>query len=242
LPVVERPLVVADVRAKQENVAALLRPDAGDTGDTRFVGSLPLLQLRSGVAVTAPVPVDRLVADVADENQVLKRVQSLRIDATIAARTSGADNAAGVCSGDDRVAGPLGCLETGERLAAGVQGEPRMSGKSVLFTLRARRNFAVALALAFRAQKALTDYKDKIPADLASDIQSRIDAVKKALEGTDIDHIKQASDELNTFMQKIGEAMQGAQQQQGPAAGPSASQAKPDIEEAEVEIVDDDKK
>lgn len=97
-------------------------------------------------------------------------------------------------------------------------------------------------ALAFRAQKALTDYKDKIPADLASDIQSRIDAVKKALEGTDIDHIKQASDELNTFMQKIGEAMQGAQQQQGPAAGPSAAQAKPDIEEAEVEIVDDDKK
>ncbi|HEX2578820.1 MAG TPA: molecular chaperone DnaK [Rhabdochlamydiaceae bacterium] len=97
-------------------------------------------------------------------------------------------------------------------------------------------------ALAFRAQKALTDYKEKIPADLASDIQTRIDTVKKALEGTDIDRIKQASDELNTFMQKIGEAMQGAPQQQGPAAGPSASQAKPDIEEAEVEIVDDDKK
>ncbi len=97
-------------------------------------------------------------------------------------------------------------------------------------------------ALAFRAQKALTDYKDKIPADLASDIQSRVDAVKKALEGTDIDHIKQASDELNTFMQKIGEAMQGAQQQQGPAAGQTASQEKPDIEEAEVEIVEDEKK
>lgn len=101
-------------------------------------------------------------------------------------------------------------------------------------------------ALAFRAQKALTDYKDKIPADLASDIQSRVDAVKKALEGTDIDLIKQASDELNTFMQKIGEAMQGAQQQsgqqQGPAAGQAASQEKPDIEEAEVEIVEDEKK
>jgi molecular chaperone DnaK len=97
-------------------------------------------------------------------------------------------------------------------------------------------------ALAFRAEKALTDYKDKIPANLASDIQNRIDAVKKALEGIDMDRIKQASDELNTFMQKIGEAMQGQQQQQGPAAGPSASQDKPDIEEAEVEIVDDDKK
>ncbi len=97
-------------------------------------------------------------------------------------------------------------------------------------------------ALAFRAEKALTDYKDKIPADLATDIQSRIDAVKKALEGTDIDSIKQASDELGTFMQKIGEAMQGAQAQQGPAAGQTASQEKPDIEEAEVEIVEDEKK
>jgi molecular chaperone DnaK len=97
-------------------------------------------------------------------------------------------------------------------------------------------------ALAFRAEKALTDYKDKIPADLASNIQSRIDAVKKALEGTDIDLIKQASDELNTFMQKIGEAMQGAGQQQGPSAGQAASQEKPDIEEAEVEIVEDEKK
>ncbi len=47
-------------------------------------------------------------------------------------------------------------------------------------------------------------------------------------------------------MQKIGEAMQGAQQQsghhQGPAGDPSASQNKPDIEEAEVEIVEDEKK
>ena len=95
-------------------------------------------------------------------------------------------------------------------------------------------------------RKRSTDYKEKIPADLASDIQSRVDAVKKALEGTDIDRIKQASDELNTFMQKIGEAMQGAQQQsgqqQGPTAGQTASQEKPDIEEAEVEIVEDEKK
>jgi len=96
-------------------------------------------------------------------------------------------------------------------------------------------------ALMFRAQKALTDYKDKLPEKLVSDIQSRIDAVKKELEGTDIDRIKQSSDDLNTYMQKIGEAMQQQQQSAGPA-GATASQAKPDIEEAEVEIMDDDKK
>ncbi len=97
--------------------------------------------------------------------------------------------------------------------------------------------------LVFRAQKALTDHKEKIPAPLAADIQSRIDAVKKALEAGDTGLIKQASDELSTYMQKIGEVMQqqaaAAGPQPGPQAGPSA---KPDIEEADVEIVDDDKK
>jgi molecular chaperone DnaK len=40
-------------------------------------------------------------------------------------------------------------------------------------------------SLAFRAEKALTDYKEKIPADVAADIQAKIDAVKTALKGTD---------------------------------------------------------
>lgn len=98
-------------------------------------------------------------------------------------------------------------------------------------------------ALSFRAQKALTDYKDKLPEQLVQDIQSRIDAVKKALEGTDFSAIKQASDDLNTFMQKMGEAMQHAQQA-GPqaSAGPSASQKSSDIPDAEVEIMDDENK
>lgn len=96
-------------------------------------------------------------------------------------------------------------------------------------------------SLAFRAQKALADYKDKLPQELSAQIQTRVDAVKKALEGEDISSIKQASDELNTFMQKMGEAMQQAQG----AAGPQPEEPKsngPDIQDAEVEIVDDDKK
>jgi molecular chaperone DnaK len=92
-------------------------------------------------------------------------------------------------------------------------------------------------SLAFRAQKALTDYKDKLPEELRTQIQTRIDAVKKALEGQDIAFIKQASDDLNTFMQKMGEAMQQSQ-----SAGPAPSQDKTDVQDAEVEIVDEDKK
>ena len=107
-------------------------------------------------------------------------------------------------------------------------------------------------ALTFRAEKALTDYKDKIPADVASGIREKVDAVKKALEGSDIAAIRTAKDELNTHMQKIGEVMQ---QQAGGAPGgappppPGAtgdpSQEKkdrPDIEEADVEILDKEQK
>jgi molecular chaperone DnaK len=97
-------------------------------------------------------------------------------------------------------------------------------------------------SLVFRAQKALNEYKEKIPANISSDIQSKIDGVKKALESQNTTAIKAATEELNQHMQKIGEAMQ----QQGGGApqgqGPEASAKKPDIEEAEVEILDDEVK
>lgn len=103
--------------------------------------------------------------------------------------------------------------------------------------------------LVFRAEKALKDYKDKIPANISSDIQSKVDAVKEALKGQNTDQIRRAKDELNEHMQKIGEAMKGAAGGQ-PHAEPHAQtpppggEAKPKdentIEEAEVEVIDDE--
>ncbi len=106
-------------------------------------------------------------------------------------------------------------------------------------------------SLAFRAQKSLNEYKDKLPEQVANEIQTHIDAVKKALEGKEnTAQIKAATDALNEHMQKIGEAMQkhagataGAQSSAGSHAGPSAANAgKPDIEDAEVEILDEEDK
>ncbi|MBS0623169.1 MAG: molecular chaperone DnaK [Verrucomicrobia bacterium] len=100
-------------------------------------------------------------------------------------------------------------------------------------------------ALVFRAEKALKDYKDKIPANIASDIESKVNALKKALEGQDSSQIQTATNELNSTMQKIGEAMQQAQASGG-AQQPHAEQQKTDssdnIEEAEVEVLDEDNK
>ena len=108
-------------------------------------------------------------------------------------------------------------------------------------------------SLVFRAQKALDEYKDRLPKDVIEDVQDKIDVVKKALESNDIGRIKAAKEELEKHMQHIGEAMAkagggaGAQHEQphAHAAGPQhedRSQAKGgdnNIEEAEVEIIDD---
>lgn len=125
--------------------------------------------------------------------------------------------------------------------------------------------------LVFRADKALNEYKDKIPQQIAGEVSSKIDNVKKALEGQDINRIRMAKEDLEKSMQHIGESMShaapgagggaageqphaqqsassssssfagsgGAEQQQRQQGG---SQKGPDdIEEAEVEIIDDNK-
>lgn len=97
-----------------------------------------------------------------------------------------------------------------------------------------------AEALAFRAQKVLEEHKERIPQELVQEVQSRIDAVKKALEDKNIVAIKAAHTELNTHMQKIGEAMKSAQP--APDAKQSPKNEKENIEEAEVEILDDEDK
>lgn len=98
-------------------------------------------------------------------------------------------------------------------------------------------------SLSFRAQKALDEYKDKLPAPIVMEVQGKIDAVKEALKSGDISSIQATKDQLNQAMQKIGENMQqaaGAQGPQGPQA--QAGPSKPDVQEAEVEILDDEDK
>jgi molecular chaperone DnaK len=103
-------------------------------------------------------------------------------------------------------------------------------------------------ALAFRSQKSLSEFKDKLPAQVTSDIQSSIDALKKALEGDDQALIKAKTGELQEKIQKIGEelAKQGGAADANPSsaqpgASAQSSKNKGDIEDAEVEIVDDKK-
>jgi molecular chaperone DnaK len=77
----------------------------------------------------------------------------------------------------------------------------------------------MADSMAYQAEKTLRDNKDKIPADLNKEAEEKIAAVKSALNGTDIEAIKKANQELNETMQKIGSAVYGQQGQQPPPGG-----------------------
>ena len=100
--------------------------------------------------------------------------------------------------------------------------------------------------LAFQAEKSLNEYKDKVPAEVVSDVQKHIDAVREALKGEDLDKIREAKDELNAHMQKIGEAMKANAGAAAPGAGAAAQeppkQEENNIEEAEVEVIDEEEK
>jgi molecular chaperone DnaK len=77
----------------------------------------------------------------------------------------------------------------------------------------------MADTMAYQAEKTLRDNKDKIPEDLNKEAEEKIAAVKSALQGTDIEAIKSATQALNETMQKIGSAVYGQQGQQPPPPG-----------------------
>jgi len=85
--------------------------------------------------------------------------------------------------------------------------------------------------LVYTAEKTLRDNKDKIPADLNTEIEGKITAVKSALQGTDFNAIKQATSDLSTVMQKIGSTVYQQQTPPGgeqPGGGPAEQQPPQD--------------
>jgi len=71
--------------------------------------------------------------------------------------------------------------------------------------------------LAYTADKTLREQKDKIPSDLNQEVESKIQAVRSALQGTDIEAVRRATQELNESLQKVGAAIY---QQQPPPPPP----------------------
>lgn len=79
--------------------------------------------------------------------------------------------------------------------------------------------------MVFQCEKSLGEFGDKISADEKSSVQAKIDALKEALKGTDIEAIKSKQKELETEFQGVAtkvyqQAAAQAQQAQGAQAGP----------------------
>jgi len=79
-------------------------------------------------------------------------------------------------------------------------------------------------SMAYTAEKTLRDNADKIEADLKAEVETKVAAVRTALQETDLDAINSAVADLNTTMQKIGEAVY----RQGGADGTQAPEAAPE--------------
>lgn len=61
--------------------------------------------------------------------------------------------------------------------------------------------------LMYTSEKSLKEYGDKVGEELKKEVQEKIDALKKTLEGNDRQAIRDASDALSTSVSKIGEMM-----------------------------------
>ncbi len=103
------------------------------------------------------------------------------------------------------------------------------------------RNNADALVNA--TEQTLSELGDKAPADVKSQAEAAIAEAKSALEGTDADAIKAATEKLQAAGYKLAEVVYSTE---GAAAGAQAAAAETapadDTIEADYEVVDDDAK
>ena len=75
--------------------------------------------------------------------------------------------------------------------------------------------------LIYGTEKSIADLGDKLEAGTKADIEGKIEALKKVMDGSDVDAIKSASEELSRASHKLAEQLY--QQSQGqPGAGPEA--------------------
>ncbi len=74
-------------------------------------------------------------------------------------------------------------------------------------------------SLAYTAEKTLREQGDKVPAELRSEVEGKIQAVRSALQGGDIEPVRSAVTDLAEAMQKIGAAVYGQAGEQAPPGG-----------------------
>ncbi len=91
-------------------------------------------------------------------------------------------------------------------------------------------------SLAYTAEKTLRDQGDKIPGDVKQEIDTKIASVKSALQGKDVNAIRNAMQELSQTMQKVGESVY-QQPEQPPPGGEEPGEGEEGTVEGEFREV-----
>ncbi|RKX74881.1 MAG: molecular chaperone DnaK, partial [Spirochaetes bacterium] len=126
--------------------------------------------------------------------------------------------------------------------------------KSARDMAEARNN---ADSLVYQSEKALKDFGDKVSAEEKAAVEAAVADLKTALEGSDVEAVKQKTEALTQASQKLSEEMYKAQAGEagagaadgGPEAAPgdasegeaSSGPQSDDVEDADYEVVDEDK-
>jgi molecular chaperone DnaK len=82
-------------------------------------------------------------------------------------------------------------------------------------------------SLVYQADKLLKENKEKIPAELATEVEGKIAALRSAVQANDLTNMKSATQTLSDALQKIGQAVYSAQQAQQPPPGGQAGEQQP---------------
>jgi molecular chaperone DnaK len=99
----------------------------------------------------------------------------------------------------------------------------------------------MAEQLTYTAEKALKDAEGKIPEELKTGVQGKIDALKKEKDTGTLETIKSATEALSTEMQKIGAHMSqasGASPDSNPSTSSGPTAPEGDVKDAEVKPAD----
>jgi len=84
----------------------------------------------------------------------------------------------------------------------------------------------------YKAEKSLREQGEKAPADVRSDVESKVSALRTALQGKDVNEIRRMTQELDVAVQQIGASMY---EQAGPTTPPPGDEEKPPEGEETVE-------
>ncbi|MCL6516343.1 molecular chaperone DnaK [Alicyclobacillus sp.] len=100
--------------------------------------------------------------------------------------------------------------------------------------------------LVYQTEKTMKDLGDKLDAGLKAEAEEKVQALKKALEGTDADAIKRASDDLTQVLHKLSTKLYEQVSQNAGSSGPSgqtagAGGAQDNVVDADYKVVDEDK-